>query len=203
MNKNTTRKNLKFKNTTRRHTFQNNGNAENNTSLLKSPHSVPNFSFLQNLLPANHYEQEANKARRIRIENYAYPYSQQNASNVGSIMANSNSKESAFAKLNTMIPNMAPSEQKEKLDGVVGEIKRYASEAMIHHIMNKYASQGIPVEPETIKQLYSAFLRKYLKIAVSNMASVGLTAEEQTAFTQQMRKLIIKELLMKGWFEYE
>ncbi len=203
MNKNTTRKNLKFNTTTRRRTYNNNSYNSNNTTSLKSPHSVPNFSFLQDLLPANHYEREANKARRIRIENYAYPYSQQNAANVGAIMYESNSKEDAFARLNTMIPNMTPSTQKEKLDGVVAEIKRYASEAMIHHIMNNYASQGIPVSAETIKQLYSAFLRKYLKIAISNMASVGLSKEEQTEFTQQMRKLIIKELLMKGWFEYE
>jgi hypothetical protein len=205
---NTTRgnKHVGFKNTTRKRTFnKNTGNLNENTTIpIRPPHKSPDYSVLEEFMPPLHYEAEANRVRQLKRNNYLYPYTRQNYATVGRVMESveGNSEVEAFARLNELIPNSLNSVSQATLDAYIRHITNLANQAFIRYITEEYVNKGKPVPVNIFKYYSSFYLRKYMKAAILSISSLSLTADLKKAYIDQIRKIIMKELMRKGWFEY-
>jgi hypothetical protein len=205
---NTTRSNkhVGFKNTTRKRTYNKNSrNLNENINIpLRSAHAVPEYSVLEKFMPPNHYEAEANRIRQLKRNNYMYPYTGQNYVNVGKIMESveGNSEAEAFVKLNEMFPSRLNTVNQATLDVYIRDIINLSNHALIRHITEGFVNKGKPVPVKIFKYYSSFYLQKYMKSAILSILSLPLAKDLQKAYIEQIRKIILKEIMRKGWFEY-
>lgn len=203
-------KQTRFRNTVKRrnYKFLNNEGAnifvENKPNeSLKPERRMVNFSFLTNLLPANHYNHQRQNAMTRRNRGIVYPYAQQNAENVGRVMETANTELQAQAGLNRLYPNQLTPEENTLLQKILNRVRQGVNREIVQRLNTQFVQTGTPISPNVYLFTVSQITKKYLKIAIAQIQQFRDWQEEvKIKLINQLRKRIMIEKMRKGWFEY-
>ncbi len=170
---------------------------------LKPEHSVANFSLLANVLPANHYNTQRYKAMTRRNRGLIYPYSQQNAENVGKIMLTSENEPQAMAAMNRLYPNHLSADENAILEGILNSVRRGVNKEIVHILNTQFVQTRTPIPHNFYLVTVSQTTKRYLKMAIAEvLAFPDWSFEVKTNIIDQLRKRIMMEKMRKGWFQY-
>jgi hypothetical protein len=181
-------------------------NITNEPLPLRPAHRVGNFSFLENFLPANHYNRERTVAMTRRNRGVVYPYADQNAEIVARIMEgveNAETETEAVQALNATYPNNLSPEEQLQYERMIHSISQSVNMELIWKLNTQFVQQQKPVPEGYYNKLLSSLTKKYLKIAIAEILAFHYPHDVKERFISQMRKRIILENLRKGWFTYQ